>query len=292
MEYVVFDLEWNGCYCKRIDGYLNEIIEIGAVKLDENLNEIGSFSSLIRPEVSKRLSSSVKDLTSITYEELMRGAPFIYVYKRFSRFCSGCVLMTWSTSDLDVLVANIRYHYGKDRISFMEHYADLQKFCQERMNLQAVGNAIGLQTAAEILGIDTENLPLHRAEDDSRLSALCLRKLYDKDSLMSHIVPADDKFYDRLFFRPYYITSKNEDGYDENEMYAFCPECSARAERKTGWEHKFNSFFASFECPRCKHSFKCRIRLKKKYDGITVYRTIVKNKEHDSAEADEAEDIE
>ena len=292
MEYVVFDLEWNGCYSKRTDGFINEIIEFGAVKLDDNLNEIGVFSSLVRPEISKRLSGSVKDLTSLSYEDLSKGAPFKYVYKRFSRFCSGCVLMTWSTSDLDALVSNIRYHYGTDRIKCMEKYADLQKYCQDRMKHDPAGNAMGLQAAAELLGIDTENIPLHRAADDSRLSAACLRKVYDKESLMTYIVPADEEFYDRLFFHPYYITSKADENYDEDEMYLDCPECSARADRKTDWELKFKSFVASFQCPECKHTFKGRIRIKKKYDGTVISRAVLKNKEQNTEEADDAEDIE
>ena len=35
MAYVVFDLEWNSGYCKKTKGFINEIIELGAVKLDE-----------------------------------------------------------------------------------------------------------------------------------------------------------------------------------------------------------------------------------------------------------------
>lgn len=34
MRFVVMDLEWNGAYCRQTRGYFNEIIEIGAVRLD------------------------------------------------------------------------------------------------------------------------------------------------------------------------------------------------------------------------------------------------------------------
>jgi len=278
MEYVVFDLEWNGCYCKKLDCYINEIIEFGAVKLDENLNEISSFSSLVRPEIGKRLRNSVKDLTSITNEDLSRGAPFKYVYKRFSRFCSGCVLMTWSTSDLDSLVSNIRYHYGQERIAFMQKYADLQKYCQDRMGLSG-GNAVGLQAVAEQLGINDEDMQHHRGTDDSRLTVLCLKKLYDKDELAKYIVDTDEKFYEKLFFRPYLIISKNDEDYDEKEMYFDCPECNKRAERKCRWEIKFKGFVADFECPSCGHKFSGRIQMKKKYEGVSVSRKVLKKKE-------------
>ena len=32
MEYVILDLEWNGTYSRRKQGFINEIIEFGAVK--------------------------------------------------------------------------------------------------------------------------------------------------------------------------------------------------------------------------------------------------------------------
>ena len=38
MNIVILDLEWNGAYSRRLHGFINEIIEFGAVKLDEKLN--------------------------------------------------------------------------------------------------------------------------------------------------------------------------------------------------------------------------------------------------------------
>ena len=35
MNYIIFDLEWNNAYSYVSKGFMNEIIEIGAVKLNE-----------------------------------------------------------------------------------------------------------------------------------------------------------------------------------------------------------------------------------------------------------------
>lgn len=58
MNYIVLDLEWN----QSADGkaYTNsripfEIIQIGAVKLDENFSEISQFDRYIRPAVYTKL---------------------------------------------------------------------------------------------------------------------------------------------------------------------------------------------------------------------------------------------
>ena len=76
MNYVVVDFEWNqACYGKGSENRKIpfEIIEIGAVKLDENLKEIDRFSRTIRPKVYKKLHYITRDLTGITQEELCPG---------------------------------------------------------------------------------------------------------------------------------------------------------------------------------------------------------------------------
>ena len=52
MNYIIMDLEWNNSYMKSAEKFINEIIEIGAVKLDEELNTVDNFSELIKPVVS------------------------------------------------------------------------------------------------------------------------------------------------------------------------------------------------------------------------------------------------
>lgn len=54
MDFIIMDLEWNNTYARKTKGFINEIIEIGAVKLDENLNFKDKFSCLVRPQISKK----------------------------------------------------------------------------------------------------------------------------------------------------------------------------------------------------------------------------------------------
>ena len=76
MYYVILDLEWNNTYDRKTRGFINEIIEIGAVLLDESLNEVSRFSRLIRSQIGKKLRGSVKQLTHITNEDLDNGIPY------------------------------------------------------------------------------------------------------------------------------------------------------------------------------------------------------------------------
>ena len=43
LHYIILDLEWNTAYARRIKGFINEIIEVGAVMLDDNLNTVDEF---------------------------------------------------------------------------------------------------------------------------------------------------------------------------------------------------------------------------------------------------------
>ena len=70
MTAIVLDLEWNGAHCPAIGAYFNEIIEIGAVKLDDHMRIVDEFQMTVRPTANKKLSHIVKDLTHITEAEL------------------------------------------------------------------------------------------------------------------------------------------------------------------------------------------------------------------------------
>ena len=58
MDYVIVDFEWNQSPYGKGTGKKKlpfEIIEIGAVKLDENRNIIDTFDAVIQPKVYKKL---------------------------------------------------------------------------------------------------------------------------------------------------------------------------------------------------------------------------------------------
>ena len=66
MNYIVFDLEWNQSPNGKedsVDHLPFEIIEIGAVKLDEGFCQVGEFHKLIRPQVYKKLHLKISEVT-------------------------------------------------------------------------------------------------------------------------------------------------------------------------------------------------------------------------------------
>ena len=156
MDFIIMDLEWNNTYARKTKGFINEIIEIGAVKLDENLNFKDKFSCLVRPQIGKKLRGSVKELTNITNEEVRSGEPFTKVFSSFRRWIgSECVLLTWGDGDIRVLIDNYKYLNGIDTIPFLSYYADMQAYIQSVLGTPK-SRQIGLSTAAQELGIDAE----------------------------------------------------------------------------------------------------------------------------------------
>ena len=89
--YVAFDFETTGFSSEN-----DRIIEIGAVKMDANGNEIDRYSSLVNPE--RHISSKIAAITGIA-DDMVRTAPTIdRVLPGFLRFIHGYPLIAWNAS--------------------------------------------------------------------------------------------------------------------------------------------------------------------------------------------------
>ena len=286
MELVIFDLEWNSGYCKKTGKFINEIIELGAVKLNEQMEQIGQFSIFVRPEITRRPNPKVRELTQLTNEDLIHGATFSYAISKFRKFTSGCVISSWSTSDLSSLEANCEYYNRSPKIPFLERYADVQEYCQDMIG--SVKNQLALQGAAELLGIDSDDIPLHRAVGDSILTARILRKLYDPEKFASYVKTVDDEFYARLNFKTTFIYDINNPLINRDELFMLCGECGTRCEASDGWKSRNKAFYADLICPSCGKKTRGRIQFKLCYDGLTVIkRTIAEPSEKTDEKAED-----
>lgn len=203
MSYVILDLEWNGSYSKVLHKFVNEIIEIGAVKLDDELNVCDTFTMLVAPKIGKKLCSKVKQLTKITNEELKDdGVSFIKAISLFSDFLGDSVLMTWSDSDLHALIENYSYYTGRTRLPFLSRYCNLQSYCEDCLDLHDSSCQLGLGACAEMAGVDFSEDDQHRALADVYLTLECMKAFYGKYPLKPYIKDAVcDEFYDRLLFK-------------------------------------------------------------------------------------------
>ncbi len=275
MHYIILDLEWNSAYCPWQKRFLNEIIEFGAVKLDENLKEVSRFQCFVRSKLTKRLRSRVKGLTHITNEEMRSGVTIEKAIKDYTAWSGDdTVTLTWSNTDIYVLVDNLKTLMGKERIPFLQGYADIQKYVQNR--LEITGNQISLTAAAEMLKVDFEEFAAHRALGDSLCSAEVLRRVWNENGLKGYLTDAStDEYYARLFFKPYIISDINNPAIDKEQLRCRCPDCDDFMRRKTKWKYKNRYFVADFECKHCGNQLSGRLRFKKTFDGVVISRSLI-----------------
>ena len=116
MTPIVIDLEWNRSFPGRrpVEDLPNEIIQIGAAKVDAELNVLATFSELIKPRYYPRLCREITELTLITDADLADAPPFLTVIESFRRWCgSDYVFISWAPNDVIELRRNCR-KYGYD----------------------------------------------------------------------------------------------------------------------------------------------------------------------------------
>ena len=280
------DLEWNNSYNKMKKCFVNEVLEIGAVMVDEELEVIDTFSVIIRSQLIKKLSGRVKNLTHISNEDMSSGVSFQRAVADFSKWIGSrqCVFMSWGNSDIRVLVDNFSMFCGMNSVPFLTQYVDLQKYCQEFI-IEAGNQQIGLVNAAVQMGIDVSECSFHRALEDSLLGLRCLKKCFNRDHLLNSAVICDSSFYQKLLFKSVVLTNINNPKIDKSKMKCDCTVCNTPMKRLSDWKVSNQNFSAMFYCKNCERLVNFSIRFKEYYDRIDVRTNVTEMKKNEENES-------
>lgn len=293
MEYIILDLEWDSEFFKPEKRFINHILQIGAIKLDEEFNVIDTFSVNIRSEISNRVSGHFAKLTGISSDDMRHGIPFCDAVEKYNLFSKGAsVTMTWSDSDLHTIIENEEHILcGKAKFNF-NGYLDLQKFVQNHLYSKGYEdkNQISVENAAELLGFNTDGYELHTALDDCRVCALMLKQCYNEKLFNSMIRDTNTPdFYARLKFKPYAISDIHDENIEKSQLKFNCPECGGKTERIKAWKYRNRWFMSDFKCKNCGFMFNGRVMFKKTFDNVTVKRRVcefkVKGKKTDDMQS-------
>ena len=191
MKHIVVDLEMNnvakGSEARQICSM--ETIEIGAVMLDDDLKEISSFRSYVKPEYNTEITSKITRLTGITYEMVADAPLFQEALRSFTDWCRSfgddVMIYAWSGSDFGQVKKEIQLK--KYCVSEMETDL-LQKpwsdFQHEFDTYLGFERHLSLKMALEMAGVDFSGKE-HDALDDARNTAELLHifrdeKLFDQ----------------------------------------------------------------------------------------------------------------
>lgn len=286
-NYIVFDLEWNQSSTGKADSIADfpfEIIEIGAVKLDEQFHIMDEFHRLINPQVYTQLHYAISEVTHLDMEELRAcGVPFSSAVHDFLQWCGpDAIFCSWGSMDLTELQRNMRYHQIENPFPKPLFYYDVQKlyarFCRN-------GEKPSLDTAVQELGI-REDRPFHRAPDDAWYTANVLSRIDPECFLpyasidyfrlpesrkeeIYHVFPDYSKYVSRIF------PSKEDALLDRSVPVMRCYQCGQVLRKKIRWfTPNQKIYYALSICPE--HGFlKGKIRIKKAdEDRIYVVKTL------------------
>ena len=118
MNYVVVDLEWNQAMSSKSSVFnklpihlRGEIIQIGAVRLTEDMKPADEFQVDVKPVYFKRMHYKVKKLTGFDKERLSHGESFPDAMEKFREWCGDDVtFLTWGYDDQGIMEQNIMIH--------------------------------------------------------------------------------------------------------------------------------------------------------------------------------------
>lgn len=157
MNRIFIDLEMNGIPEEREAERAicsTEVIEIGAVMLDENNREIRSFCRFVKPIYSEEIFPVIEELTGITTQMVAGEKTFEKVLPDFLSWCGRDYLIySWSSCDLwqlrhEIRLKNLRLSPG---LKYMfSHWHDFQREFSSFFNIR---RGLALEKAVAVSGI-------------------------------------------------------------------------------------------------------------------------------------------
>jgi len=181
-HFVIVDLEAT-CYDRNNNkekaptGFFNEIIEIGAIKLDSTGKEIDRFSHFCKPKTYKKLSNFCIELTTITQEDINNADDLAIILEEFMIWCKDCVIISWGNYDKTQLSKDLIRNDLEIYLDYLEDHHSLKHLHGKWNNLGKRG--VGMGRALKYENIELEGTH-HRGIDDAINIAKIFRKYIHK----------------------------------------------------------------------------------------------------------------
>jgi len=163
VNFIIYDLE-AACWRGRPPHGVNEIIEIGAFKLNEYGDLLGKFSRFVKPTVNPILSHFCTQLTSITQDQVDSAAVFPKVIEDFKDWINiyeDYLLCCWGDFDIQMIRNDCDLH--KLEQDWLEQNTNLK---QQYHRIKNVDKYTGLKTTLKREGFEFDGIQ-HRAISDA-----------------------------------------------------------------------------------------------------------------------------
>lgn len=170
MNYIIVDLEAT-CGAKY-ENIRNEIIEIGAVKINEQGQIIGEFNEFIKPVLNPVLTKFCTDLTSIQQSDVDNAKDFKTILFRFLDWIGkDYLLLSWGNYDKNQFIKDCELHRVDSRWALK--HVNLKAMHSVKKQIKQMGMERAL--TFEWLHLDGTH---HRGIDDARNIAKIFLKYF------------------------------------------------------------------------------------------------------------------
>ena len=284
-NFIVLDLEWNqGSALTENPDIPFEIIEIGAVKLNEEKEITGYFNRFIRPQVYKKMHFMTQKVIQIKMKDLEKEQTFVPVMMDFLEWCGeNPVFCTWGSLDLTQLQFNMQYYGMKPLSEGPMEYLDIQKLFS--LYFEDGKSRRALEHAVDKLELQKTD-DFHRADNDAKYTAFIFQRIEDRDleKRFSYDVfhkPVDKGHEVYTIFDDYskYISREFDNKAvalrDKDVARCICYKCGHIAKRRINWFSLNNKHYYCLAYCKTHGFLRGKIRIKKVDNGkIYVVKTI------------------
>lgn len=280
MGYIIVDLEFNNlrnitkyhedffeenAYLKNVN-IENEIIEIGAIKVDKYMKPLSEMREYIKPTVFPIINPKVTEITKIDSNILNKnGVSFEEALNKLKdMFDEGDVLCSWAKDDVAEIIINANYHEYKD-LNWLDSYLDIQEYASK---ILAHKKALGLKSALDELKIKVDSDKLHDALNDAFYTLEVFRRIYNSRIIKNYIVR------DIYNMPAINIPNLEQIKIDIDKLKFKCPKCNRNVNLETSIELLKWRFAVIGRCSKCKNNILFEIIVKKSLQGEIGYKEI------------------
>lgn len=218
--YVVLDTETTGL--KYEDG--EQIIEIGAVKLQNNNNIIDRYHTYIKPKDNKEVSKTAIDVHGITNEFLQDKPLFTEIVNDFLDFINDATCIICHNAEFDINFINYQLKELDTKTIKTECVIDTMRLAMKLLP----NKKYSLDNLCKIYKIDASSRIKHGALIDAELTAKLFFSLYDDLRNKINNFPEDMKtidFYEEIDLEYWTDIAQSDIIRSINDMLSICKIC-------------------------------------------------------------------
>lgn len=259
MQFIVLDLEWNQPLSYNSTAYKSsggklifEMIQIGAVKLNENREVIDSFSQLIQPTQYIRLHPRIKRITQISQDDLADAPQFPEALQLFETWCGDdYALLTWGCDDISVLNQNITFFECESHLGaiydMQRLFGEITGEAKERKGLKAAMDHYEI--------VPSDDKAFHNAVNDAYYTALVFAKFPDPEKVLNYPLKAKQLLHTekrrKTALSVVRVTKSRAESLESTAaQHPSCPICGKKQELSAGYlKQGDDRYTALAQCP-------------------------------------------